>query len=354
MVHSPFLLVLCNISLINQMIGRYLKKFWWIFITLLSACGSGNKFDVDISKIDVKINHTNWIPVLKEKKPERFLQTIRTTSRELGKYYLGSMIQTNPEQDSLCIQTLDLFMNFPSTVESIKEIENLYGSPQALLAEIGTGFKYVKYHFPETKNQHIITYHSGFNFGVFPVENEIGIGLEMYLGPTNKVTLALGNEQFPQYIKNNMTKENLIVDVFRGYTLVNLIPDPQEDDLLATLVNEGKVLYAMDAFLPHKKDHEKIRYSPKQLEWCTTYEKEIWKTIIDNKWLYSTDKKMIGQFINEAPFTATLPQESPPRAGAWLGWQMVRAYAEEHSELSLKEILLEKDARKILRSYRPK
>lgn len=335
------------------MIGRRDLKFLTVFLLVLGACGSPNRFDVNTDKVQLKVSFTDWNETLATKNAAKYLGLLKSTSSELYKYYLGMMVRTDPANDSVTLRTLDFFMSYPATIESTKEISKVFGDFAAYKKEIEQAFRYVKYHYPETPDISVITYNSGFSYGAFPVENEVGIGLEMYLGEDNKVTRALPVQDFPQYMKKNMVPANLVVDVMRAYATVELIPEPEERDLLSVIVNEGKSLYALDAFLPKKEDHSKIRYTKEQLDWCCAYEKQIWKEIIEHKWLYSTDGKMIGQFINEGPFTGTLPQNSPPRAGAWLGWQMVRAYANDHPDLTLKQVLEEKDARKILRSYKP-
>ncbi|HYG51300.1 MAG TPA: hypothetical protein VD905_10380 [Flavobacteriales bacterium] len=334
------------------MISRYLYKFWPVFFLFFSAC-SGNKFDVDVSEVNVNISFIDWVPALENKNAAKCLQTLKESKGELYKYYLGRMIHANPSIDSQCIKMLDQFMYYPSTVEGIKQIKTVYSDFKPYEEELTAGIKHIAYHYPDKKNFRIYTYHSGFNFGIFPVGNETGIGLDMYLGANNKVTQALPLQSFPQYMKNNMEPANMVIDFFRGYAIFNLIPENKENDLLNTLVYEGKALYALDAFLPDKDEHEKLRYKKEQLDWCNTYHRQIWKEIIDNNWLYTTDTKVIVQFTNEAPFTGSLPQQSPPRVGAWLGWQMVKAYAEEFPDLTLKQILEETDARKILRSYKP-
>ena len=57
--------------------------------------------------------------------------------------------------------------------------------------------------------------------------------------------------------------------------------------------------------------------------------------------LFSTDSKLPSRFINPAPFSKfnlELDGESPGRLGQYIGWQIVRAYA-NRSDASLKEIL---------------
>ncbi|HLP10586.1 MAG TPA: hypothetical protein VK177_01575 [Flavobacteriales bacterium] len=334
------------------MTNRGLYKIWPIFLLFITACG-GNKLDVDVSGVNVTVQFIDWVPALEDKNAAKYLQTLKQSGGELYKYYLGRMIHTNPDVDSQCIKQLDQFMYFPSTVEGVKQIKEVYGDFKPYKDELTEGLKHMAYYYPEKNNFKIFTYHSGFNFGIFPVENEIGIGLDMYLGANNKVTQALPIQDFPQYMKNNMDPANMVVDFFRGYAIFNLIPENKEDDLLSTLVYEGKALYALDAFLPGKEEHVKLRYKKEQLDWCNQYHRQIWKEIIDNEWLYTTNQKVILQFTNEAPFTGSLPKQSPPRVGAWLGWQMIKAYAEQYPDLTVKQILEEPDAKKILRSYKP-
>ena len=78
----------------------------------------------------------------------------------------------------------------------------------------------------------------------------------------------------------------------------------------------------------------------------------IWKRLINEKLLYSKDKKKIAQFTANAPFTKGLPEESPSMVGVWIGWQMVRDYVAEN-DVSVLDLLAEKDVRKILKSYNP-
>lgn len=336
------------------MIGKVLKKFYTVLLVFAAGCGPANRFDVSTGDVKADVRFTSWNKAIDAKNPEALLAEMKKTSTELYKYYLGNMIGVDPAMDSMCVIVLDQFMHFASTEEGMKEIKTVYGDFKAYEDKIREAFTYVKYHYPKTPTISVVTYHSGFNFGVFPVDHEIGVGLDMYLGADNKITRALPQQKFPQYIKNNMKPVNMLPDIMRGYAIINLVPENADKDLLGFLIYEGKALYALDAFMPHTPDHEKIRYTPEQYSWCVEYEKEIWKTIIDNKWLYDSNMKMIGPFINEGPFTSTLPQNSPPRAGAWLGWQMVRAYADAHPDLTLQQVLDEPDARKILRSYKPK
>tara|TARA_R110002074_G_scaffold398112_1_gene589561 strand:- start:111 stop:341 length:231 start_codon:yes stop_codon:yes gene_type:complete len=59
--------------------------------------------------------------------------------------------------------------------------------------------------------------------------------------------------------------------------------------------------------------------------------------------LFSTDSKLLGRFINPAPFSKfyleDIDADSPGRLGQYLGWQIVRAYMEQN-DVNLKEMLI--------------
>jgi hypothetical protein len=60
---------------------------------------------------------------------------------------------------------------------------------------------------------------------------------------------------------------------------------------------------------------------------------------VKNKDLYTTDMFVINKYLDDGPFTNAkgIPQDSPPRLGEWIGWQIVRKYA---GQLELKDMHL--------------
>ena len=82
--------------------------------------------------------------------------------------------------------------------------------------------------------------------------------------------------------------------------------------------------------IPFISDAEKIGYTEAQMEWSQANESQIWSYFIEKELLYSTDSKLPSRFIAEAPFSKfylQLDNESPGRLGQYIGWQIVKAYA---------------------------
>jgi uncharacterized protein YjaZ len=112
----------------------------------------------------------------------------------------------------------------------------------------------------------------------------------------------------------------------------------------------------MDRFLPGTPDELKIGYTPDQLEWCRENEKSLWKMMIDQELLYSSDPLVNRKFIQDGPFTAGLPEGAPAMLGRWIGWQIVRSYMKKHSETDLLHLFELSDSQLILSQsgYKPK
>ena len=73
--------------------------------------------------------------------------------------------------------------------------------------------------------------------------------------------------------------------------------------------------------------------------------------------LYSTDAKLSSRFIADAPFSKfylELDNQSPGRLGQYIGWQIVKAYAENTGEKPMS--ILEQEPEEIFRKskFKPK
>ena len=150
--------------------------------------------------------------------------------------------------------------------------------------------------------------------------------------------------------------EAIVPDCMKGWATSEFEYDNSQKDLLSKMVYNGKILYFMDALLPHIENSRKIGYTSDQIIWCKHNESNIWAFFIEHKLLYSTDHAENIKYIGEAPFTPGFPEGSPGRVGQWLGWQIVRAYMDNNPDVSLSELMEEEnDAQKILTKskYKP-
>jgi uncharacterized protein YjaZ len=122
------------------------------------------------------------------------------------------------------------------------------------------------------------------------------------------------------------------------------------------MIFHGKILYAMDLFLPSTADSLKIGYTKDQVEWCKENEASVWRLFIDQEMLFSSDPFLNSRFIQDGPFTAGLPEGAPAMLGRWIGWQIVRGYMGRNPGTSLDQLFKLDDAQQILSQsgYKPK
>ena len=128
-----------------------------------------------------------------------------------------------------------------------------------------------------------------------------------------------------------------------------------ETKLINHLIFYGKLFYACDALLPKVADSLKIGYSTKQLDYCHKFESNLWGFFAKDNKLFENDMKIVSEFTNDGPFSGSISKECPPRIAMWVGWQVVKSYMKHNPDVTVEELMNEKDAQKILSKskYKP-
>ena len=187
---------------------------------------------------------------------------------------------------------------------------------------------------------------SGFNQCVVTLEDRISVSADYYLGKDYPMYSSVAY----QYELPYLTREHMPVDVMLGWLSSEF---PTNDyRLLESMINHGKLMYLLEAFLPDHKMSEILSYSEEQFAWCEEHEKRIWHSIVENKELYSTDWRTIMKYTQPAPFTNGYSQEhSPGRLGVYMGWKIVYSFMKAHKNLTLSDLMATTDAQEVMRYY---
>ena len=243
-------------------------------------------------------------------------------------------------------------MRSPLWREVYDEVQKKYADFRPEKEILEALFKRIKYYFPETVTPKVITVISemDYNNKVIYADSLVIVSLELYLGKNHKFY------EFPNYLKENFEQRQIAPDIVTSFS-ASKIPVISDKTLLAQMIYSGKQLYLKDLLLPDYSDAEKMGYSPQQIKWCEENEDYMWRYFIEREMLYSNDQKLIPRFISQAPFSKfylELDNESPGRVGAWLGWQIVRAYA-KNNEIPIAN-LLKLNAKELFEKskYKPK
>ncbi|MEZ5025362.1 MAG: hypothetical protein R2739_02185 [Chitinophagales bacterium] len=294
----------------------------------LFACDP-NKLDVDLPKLEkqfplfypVFYNQVLQVPTFGDKGTQlNYMRDFITNKYNTG--LLDSVKKTFPNLDFLKKDLEILFTNYKS-------------------------------HFPKKPTPKVITCISEFQSSTFTVTDSIiAISLDLYLGPKYIYYADI----FKQYsfMIPTFDKKYMAIDC-ANVLATNLVPPPGDNStLLDKMIAKGKMFYIMENLLPNKDENDIIKYTKKDWKFCINNQVNIWTYFINKKLLYDTRFEQY-KYITEAPTTYGMPKESPGRVGAWLGWQIVRAYMQQHPNTTLQELLALKDGQKILTEskYKP-
>ena len=318
-----------------------MTKILTLSIVLLSllSCSKNTVQKIDVSKIEVTVE------------VDRFEQKFYTTTIETLPKLKSEYPYLFPTQnhDSVWIQKI----NNAEEKELSKRSEEVFKDFKNEKTQLEDLFKYIKYYHPSFKEPKTITLITNLDYQskVMYADSLLFISLDMYLGRKSEVY-----QDFPMYLAQNFDKSHLIVDVTESIRNTYFVTS-RSRQFIDLIIDEGKKMYMLDAYLPTLSDAEKMGYTIENLNWVEANEAQMWKYFIENKLLYSTDSNLITRFITDAPFSKfyiDIDKESPGRVGVWLGWQIVRSYM-SNNNVTLQQ-LLQTNAETIFKQskYKPK
>lgn len=235
------------------------------------------------------------------------------------------------------------------------DVDSVYPDLKDVEKQLTDAFKYYKYYFPQGKVPQVVSYIADFQLGASTVNNTLAIELDLYMGQGYRFYQSK-NVNFPTFIQRKLNKDHITSTALKAFAQQLFELDETDKTLLHRMIYQGKLLYFMDRVLPDSPDSVKIGYSQKQLEWCNTYKADVWTEFLGQGLLYSTDELKYAKYLNDAPFTSGLNNDSAPMLGVWLGWQIVRKYMDENPDVTLAQLMSEADSQKILKEskYKPK
>jgi len=245
--------------------------------------------------------------------------------------------------------------------------EKKYKDLGDIKSELEKSFQYVKYYFPSYTVPKIITLigpidamakmQNGDYSTDFLGRDFLGISLQFYLG----ANFSLYQAQYfidnvaPRYRSRRFEKEYMVPDAMRLIT-DDLFPDKSNGrPLIEQMIEKGKQWWLLDKFMPATADSLKTGYTQRQLEWCKSNEGLVWNYFVMNENIETIEPDVIQNFIGESPTTQGMPASSPGNIGQWVGWQIVKKFADKNASMKLSDVM-NAPARKILTEskYKPK
>ena len=337
-------------------------QIYLFFLICLAALSCNNKKSVDISNINLNIPIERFDQELSGLNSDSISEIAPVLRKKYTWFYddyMEKMVGAGPTWDTVYYTNLRSILRNKDYLELSSTVAQTFPSLEKQQLELNQAFRYIKYYYPKQKFPRLISFISGFAVQT-PIGNDyIGIGLDMFLGKNGDRFYPALRQSIPQYISRRFNPENISPRVIEAFIREEMFLENDADrTLISKMVYNGKILYFMDSVLPAITDILKIGYSTQQLEWCKENEAGIWAYFLENDLLFESDYMKIQRYLSEAPFTPGLGENSSsaPKLGVWTGWQIVRQYMEKNPDISVQQLMLEKDAQKILAGskYKPR
>ncbi|WP_179335707.1 gliding motility lipoprotein GldB [Winogradskyella costae] len=318
-------------------------RIYFILFTVFTmfSCDKESKVEQEIAKIEVDFTVERFDIAFAKAQPKDLTQ--------LKKDYPFMFSKHTP--DSVWINRItDTLQN-----EISQEVSQTFEDIEVVKEELVSMFQHIKYYDNVFSVPRVITLTNDVQYrdNVIVTDSIALIALDNYLGKLHRFYVD-GN--IPAYLAENFTKEQIVVDMADGYAKKYIFQNDRRT-LRDEMIYFGKLLYFKDVIIPFKTDAEKIGYSESQIQWAEANESQIWSYFIEKELLYSTDPKLPNRFIADAPFSKfylELDNESPGRLGQYLGWQIVKAYAETTGADALKIMQTEPEEIFIKSKFKPK
>jgi len=330
------------------------KLLFGLFSILIIACNT-SPLEVDTSDITVDARIKRFDKALFETGSHPGNPDINNFSKQYGTFfevYTHRILNIPEGPDTAVANQIRQFINDKEVRDVYRLTDSAYKNIEDVEKGMEVFLKHLSYYFPTQPIPEVVTYISAFNYAVITTDSVIGIGLDMFLGQNIAYYPRLG---IPKYMFSKFRREYIVPSAIKAWFQSEYDVAAVKNEFLSQMIYQGKLLYFSKAMSPGINDTLITGYSAAQLEWSKQNEANVWSFLIENKLLFNTDPSQYAKFINDGATTSGFPKEAPGKIGAWIGWQIVKGYAENNSEITLPEIMNEPDAQKILEksSYKP-
>lgn len=284
-------------------------------------------------------------------------ESIRAAFGPFATLYFEDILQIGPADSDTLLAAVAAFAQHPDIAATFAAIDTTSATAiPAATRDLENAFRRFHAHFPAEPIPQVVWLNSAFNYAIYPTPEYLGIGLDWFLGADHPIVGQLAPAVFPNYLRTRMSPEFLVADALRGWLLVHFSQQYQRSEVCADeLLFWGKILFIAAQLAPEVEERLWLDWTPEQWTWALENERAVWLEIQPQSVLFERDFGRYNRWFAEGPFTraGNIPQSSPDRLGAWMGWQMVSDYMEKNKEVSLQDLLEMTDPTAVLKAYRP-
>ena len=254
--------------------------------------------------------------------------------------------------DSLFLREVYGRLTNPHLDTLLSEVNRVFGDLSTLEQEFEQAFTNLKYYYPDFTPPKIQTVISGLDTDLYVSDSLIIVGLDFYLGRGAKYRPKMYDYLLRRYDTNDIVPSCLLI-----YGISDRFNKTEATDktVLADMIAYGKSFYFAKHMLPCVPDSVFIWYTPSEMNGSRENEDLIWKRFVESQVLFSTNHKTRQDYLGDRPVTIQVGEKCPGRIGQWVGWQIVKNYADKHQETPLPSLMSAGNAQKIFKesAYKP-
>lgn len=328
-------------------------KIVFLLVVLVSSCSNNKRFEINNRETEA-LQLIRFDSLLLNADTSDLRTEVKRLYRdypEFMPYFAEQIMGVNPADTAEVIQLIKAFRANKEFEKVNSDVQKTFTKTDSIKSEINIAYNYLHQYFPEIKTPPVYFFVSGFNRAVILEDNFVGVGLDLYLGSNYPKY-----EEFSyKYLIYNMRPASVAPDLISAILFRHFRFDGSQERLLENMLYRGKIMYLLSVVMPDVAPVDIIGYTRFQWEWSRKYEDKIWNTIVGQKDLYSTDQLLINKYLNDAPFTSPVSQESPGRLGTWIGWQIIQRYMDKNPDITLQQLMKTTDYQMILNKseYQP-
>ncbi|MBL30856.1 MAG: gliding motility lipoprotein GldB [Flavobacteriaceae bacterium] len=301
-----------------------IKILSYFFLILFTECILEDKKQSIIDSIELEIKI--------ERFDQKFNSVSKTNLDNLKKNY-PFLFPKQFDDDFWIKKTNDNIYKLLSSAVNEK-----FNNLDLLSDNIEKTFKHLKYEFPEIKTPRIITVINNVDYQnkIILADSLLFISIDTYMGSENKLYQGI-----PEYIRSSMSYEFILPDIIGKFSQ-KFNKNSKNKTFISKMIYHGKNIYFKDIILPSHSDMLINEYTKKQYDWIIENEAFVWRYFIEKELLFVNDEKLHDRFLMRAPFSKfylEIDNDSPPRIGRWIGWQIVKSFVNNNPEMSLSKLM---------------
>lgn len=326
--------------------GMMKHIFFFILVTMLLSC-SRDPLKVDISKISTDIGIVRFEQDLFTSDPSSVAGNLEHWQSRYGDFfdYFCFIAGIGSPENPGFMERLTAFISDKNNYLLYKKTMEVFPDTDALEQDLNNAFRHYLYYFPGKQVPRVFTYVSGIRQSVITDEGLLGIGLDKYLGSNQTVYRQAG---IYNYMLKNMHPGKIVSDCMTAWGETEFAFNDSVDNLISRMVYRGMLAYFSSAMLPDQPDSLITGFKTKEIDYLIAHEASMWAFLIEHKLLFETNKFTMDKYILEGPFTTDFGRNSPARAAVWIGYRIVESYMKKNSDVTLQQLMEERNYQKIL------